>query len=216
MPPAGSAASLRQFGGETYRNKLASSSEAVSALFEETDVLMRKYKNILGEMAEYYEGECVLDACASNIVTRDSPLALHTDPKNTTISCLTGCNPNNDHAPWKGGEFLVADGCYAFDLEPGPDAASHELSPPRNKTGHSSAGCAVLGHDAKNLHGVVPLRPENGKGPEWASCASAMIPLYLIFTSMAMSWMTSGTSGSWSSTPSTSGNERRYAQTARN
>ena len=135
LPPAGSAASLRQFGGETYRNKLASSSEAVSALFEETDVLMRKYKNILGEMAEYYEGECVLDACASNIVTRDSPLALHTDPKNTTISCLTGCNPNTDHAPWKGGEFLVGRGCYSFDLKPGPDPASHELSPPRNKTG---------------------------------------------------------------------------------
>ena len=135
MPPAGSAASLRQFGGETYRNKLASSSEAVSALFEETDVLMRKYKNVLGEMAEYYEGECVLDACASNIVTRDSPLALHTDPKNTTISCLTGCNPNTDHAPWKGGEFLVGRGCYSFDLKPGPDPASPELSPPRNKTG---------------------------------------------------------------------------------
>ena len=129
LPPAGSAASLRQFGGETYRNKLASSSEAVSALFEETDVTMRKYKDVLGEKAEYYEAECVLDACASNIVTRDSPLALHTDPKNTTISCLTGCNPNNDHAPWKGGEFLVGRGCYSFDLELGLDPASHELSP---------------------------------------------------------------------------------------
>ena len=132
---AGAVASLRQFGDETYRDKLASSSEAVSALFEETDVTMRKYKDVLGEKAEYYEAECVLDACASNIVTRDSPLALHTDPKNTTISCLTGCNPNTDHAPWKGGEFLVGRGCYSFDLKPGPDPASHELSPPRNKTG---------------------------------------------------------------------------------
>jgi len=48
---------------------------------------------------------------------------------------------------------------------------------------------------------------------------------YVIFFSMALSWMTSGMSGSWSSTPSMSGswsqtpstwgNERRYAQTAR-
>ena len=64
-----------------------------------------------------------------------SNIALHKDPNNTTISCLTGCNPNTDHAPWKGGEFLVGYGCYAFDLEPGTDPASHELSPPRNKTG---------------------------------------------------------------------------------
>ena len=135
LPPAGSAASLRQFGGETYRDKLASGSEAVDALFKETDVIMRKYKDVLGEKAEYYANECVLDGCASNIVTRDSNLALHKDPNNTTISCLTGCNPNTDHAPWKGGEFLVGYGCYAFDLEPGTDPASHELSPPRNKTG---------------------------------------------------------------------------------
>ena len=164
---AGAVASLRQFGDETYREKLASGSEAADALFDEADVIVRKYKDVLGEKAEYYEDEYVLDGFSSNVVTQDSPLALHKDPNNTTISCLTGCNPNTDHAPWKGGEFLVADGCYAFDLEPGPDAASHELSTPRNKTGHSSAGCAVLGHDAKNLHGVVPLRPENGKGPEW-------------------------------------------------
>ena len=63
----------------------------------------------------------------------------------------------------------VSGGLRLLCLRPGArsDPACHELSPPRNKTGHSSAGCAVLGHDAKNLHGVVPLRPENGKGPEW-------------------------------------------------
>ena len=34
------------------------------------------------------------------------------------------------------------------------------------QNGNSSAGCAILGHDATNVHGVVPLRPVNGKGPE--------------------------------------------------
>ena len=82
-------------------------------------MIVRKYKDVLGAKEEYYPNECVLDGFSSNIVTQDSPLAMHKDPNNTTISCLTGCNPNTDHAPWKGGEFLVGYGCYAFDLEPG-------------------------------------------------------------------------------------------------
>ncbi len=48
-------ASLRQFGDETYREKLASGSEAADALFDEADVIVRKYKDVLGEKAEYYE-----------------------------------------------------------------------------------------------------------------------------------------------------------------